>query len=160
MSHAEHTIMDPDEISEFLDSNSTGVLSMSTDQSPYSIPVSYGFDTNEVRFYFRLVSSDDSEKDRHLSETTEVTVVVCEESDRAETIRYRSVIARGPLRRIEREEMTVEHIKQYGLARRPLFDLWEPPSQELTVRLYVLDPTAMSGRSVTISPDQDGSPDS
>jgi hypothetical protein len=49
--------------------------------------------------------------------------------------------------------LTVEHIEQYGEAKRPLFEIWGESRRDLDVRLYRLEPDELSGRSIEIERD-------
>jgi uncharacterized protein len=56
--------LDPEERDKFLGTGGTGVLAFSStgDEPPHSVPVSYGYDSTESVFYFRLVAGRDNEK--------------------------------------------------------------------------------------------------
>lgn len=134
-----------------LSNNETGVLSLANENEPYAIPISYGYDAQNRRFYLRLVSTPESEKRQFLASSPETRLVVCE--DDGET--YESVVARGTLEEIPRDELTVDHIEQYGDAKRPLFEMWGESKQDLNVRLYQLDPETLSGRHIEVDRDTD-----
>jgi hypothetical protein len=122
----------------------TGVLSLARDDEPYAVPVSYGYDADARRIYLRLVSTPDSEKRRFLVDTPRASLVVYERADDG----YRSVVATGRLSEVEREELTVEHVEQYGDAKRPLFEVWDEGRPELNITLYRFDPEAIGGRQI------------
>ncbi|RXK46611.1 pyridoxamine 5'-phosphate oxidase family protein [Halorientalis pallida] len=124
----------------------TGVLSLARDDEPYAIPISYGYDADDRRFYLRLVSTPGSEKRQFLSSDPRVRLVVYENDDGV----YRSVVAVGRLEEIPRSELTVEHVEQYGEAKRPLFEIWGESRQDLDIQLYQLAPDGLSGRSVEV----------
>jgi len=63
------TEMDDESIRAFLSNQKTGVLGLPTDDVPYLLPMSYGFD-GESTLYFTFVGGPDSRK-RGLIERTE-----------------------------------------------------------------------------------------
>lgn len=147
----EQTELSPAALDEFLGRHETGVLALASDDEPYAIPISYGYDADERRFFLRLVSTPESEKRRYLeSEPTTRLVVYEEEGDV-----YRSAVIVGSLQEIPREELTVEHIEQYGEAKRPLFEIWGRSKPDLNVKLYQLVPEEISGRRVELDRDGD-----
>jgi nitroimidazol reductase NimA-like FMN-containing flavoprotein (pyridoxamine 5'-phosphate oxidase superfamily) len=113
---------------------------------PYAIPISYGFDPDERCFYLRLVSTPESEKRRFLASTPATRLVVYEEDGDT----YRSVVATGDLEEVPRSALTVDHVVQYGDAKRPLFEIWGEVERDLDVGLYVLDPEELSGRQIEV----------
>ena len=134
------------ETDALLGEHETGVLSLAREDEPYAVPISYGYDVKDQRFYLRLVSTPESEKRRFLRTSPNVTLVVYEEGDSV----YRSVIATGTLEEIQPEELTVEDVEQYGEAKRPLFEVWGTSKPSLNVRLYQLTPDSVSGRRIEV----------
>ncbi len=146
MSIAQETELGRKEVDDFLSARETGVISMARDSDPYAIPVSFGYDSSDRCFYLRLVSTPESEKRRYLASSPMVRLVVYDESGGE----YRSVVVKGSLEEITREELTAEHVEQYGDAKRPLFEIWGRDKSELDVELYRIDPDDVSGRLVEI----------
>ncbi|SEO58979.1 hypothetical protein SAMN04487948_103378 [Halogranum amylolyticum] len=142
----QQTKMTPAEIDEVLARHETGVLSLAQGDEPYAIPISYGYDPEERRFYMRLVSTPESQKRQFLSSSPSVRLVVYEEE--GET--YRSVIAEGSLDRITTDEMTTERIVQYGQAKRPLFEIWGESKRDLDIKLYELTADSLNGRRIEL----------
>lgn len=124
----------------------TGVLALSRDDEPYAIPISYGYDSTDRCFYLRLVSTPESEKRRFLSSVPSARLVVYEEDGDE----YRSVIATGTLSEVSQNDLTVEHIDQYGDAKRPLFEIWGESRPELDIHLYQFMPMEISGREIVV----------
>lgn len=145
----QETEMMRDETDALLGRHETGVLSLARDDDPYAIPISYGYDAEERVFYMRLVSTPDSEKSAFLSGTPDVRLVVYEEAGQT----YRSAVVTGVLEPVSRDELTPEHVVQYGDAKRPLFEIWGEARSELDIGLYVLRPTDISGRRIELDPD-------
>lgn len=147
----EETLLPDGETDALLARNETAVLSLARDSEPYAVPVSYGYDADQRRFYLRLVSNPESEKRRFLASKPHARLVVYEEDDPV----YRSVVATGTLDNIRRDELTVEHVEQYGEAKRPLFEVWGESLPDLNVRLYRLDPDELSGREAEMDREDD-----
>ena len=135
--------MSAEETDAFLGAHGTGVLSLARDDDPYAIPIAYGYDPSERRFYLRSVSTPDSDKRRFLGGDPQARLVVYEDGEV-----YRSVVAAGPLVRIDPESLTPADVEQYGSAGRPLFETWSEPTDELDIELYRLDAATVNGRAV------------
>lgn len=73
-------------------------------------------------------------------------LVIYEEGD----LLYLSVVATGTLEEIHRGNLTVEQIEQYGRAKRPLFEIWGEPSQDLKINLYQFAPDDLRGRPTEV----------
>ena len=142
----QETQLSREETDSILGRHETGVLSLAREDEPYAIPISYGYDTEACRFYLRLVSTPESEKRRFLASSPHARLVVYEEDDPI----YRSVVTIGTLNEVPREELTVEHIEQYGEAKRPLFEIWGESRRNLDIQLYQLEPDELSGRRIEI----------
>jgi len=147
MALEKQTEMSQSETDALLGRHETGVLSLARDDDPYAIPISYGYDADERTFYLRLVSTPDSEKRKFLSSNPDARLVVYEEAEPT----YRSVVVTGELVEVPRDAMTVEHIEQYGDAKRPLFEIWGDTKPELDIKLYELRTDSISGRHIEIS---------
>ncbi|GGN21902.1 pyridoxamine 5'-phosphate oxidase family protein [Halarchaeum nitratireducens] len=143
------TELSPDETDAILGRHETGVISLARDDDPYAIPISYGYDPDERTFYLRLVSSPESEKRQFLASAPAARLVVYEEE--ADT--YRSVVAQGQLQEIDRDDLSVEHIEQYGEAKRPLFEIWGEEKRDLDINLYRLVAETLSGREIIVERD-------
>lgn len=137
------------EVDAFLARHETGVLSLARDETPYAIPISYGFDEASRDAYLRLVSTPDSEKREFLGSDPRARIVVYEEDGDA----YTSVVGVGTLRRVDLDELTPESIAQYGETRRPLFEIWADGKADLDIDLYRFVPDSLTGRRVVIERD-------
>ncbi len=150
---AEETEMTESEINEVLSRHETGVLAIARADEPYAIPISYGYNADGQTFYLRLVSLPESEKRAFLDSSPEARLVVYEEVRGEETEAteiYRSIVATGSLEEIDPADLTVEHIEQYGEAKRPLFEIWGRSKQDLDIKLYELEPETLSGRRTSV----------
>ncbi|MFC7212711.1 pyridoxamine 5'-phosphate oxidase family protein [Saliphagus sp. GCM10025334] len=148
MSLAEETEMTATEIDDFLSRHETGVLALASDNTPYAIPISYGYDADSRSFYMRLVSTPESEKREFLDSAPEVRLVVYDERDGGRT--YHSAVAVGTLETIDPTDLTVEDVEQYGTAKRPLFEIWGESKANLDIQLYRFEPDHLSGRRTEI----------
>ncbi|ELZ87616.1 Pyridoxamine 5-phosphate oxidase family protein [Haloferax elongans ATCC BAA-1513] len=151
MSLDQQTELSSDAIDELLARHETGVLTLARSDEPYAIPISYGYDPESNRFYLRLVSTPESEKRQFLTSSPQARLVIYEEEGRT----YRSVIAEGTLNQVDPDEMTVEHIVQYGDAKRPLFEIWGETKRNLDIQLFELDAETLSGRKVVVDEDEE-----
>jgi len=149
----EETLLSEDEIDSFLGRHETGVISLAQEGKSYAVPISYGYDSSHRRFYLRLISNPESEKREFLKSTPHTRLVVYEEDDPV----YTSVVATGTLSETRQDELTVEHIEQYGETKRPLFEIWGESLPALNIRLYRLDPDELSGRRAEMERDADSS---
>jgi nitroimidazol reductase NimA-like FMN-containing flavoprotein (pyridoxamine 5'-phosphate oxidase superfamily) len=152
MTLAQETEMTPSEIDSFLGDHETGVLSLAKSENPYAIPISYGYDAETQTFYFRLVSTPESEKRRFLDSEPEARVVVYDEND--DGTLYESVVASGILEEIDPDSLSVEEIEQYGRAKRPLFEIWGQERDDLDIQLYEFEPAELNGRQTVVDRDE------
>ncbi|MFB6102348.1 MAG: pyridoxamine 5'-phosphate oxidase family protein [Haloplanus sp.] len=134
------------ETDSLLGRHETGVLSLARGDEPYAIPISYGYDAEHRLFYLRLVSTPQSEKRQFLASSPRARLVVYEEDGTS----YRSVVAVGTLEEIQRDQLTADHIEQYGEAKRPLFEIWGESKQDLDIKLYQFEPEDLTGRRIEI----------
>ena len=141
--------MTDEEVDDFLLGRQVGVLSLSQDSEPYSVPVTYYFDDETRRFYFRLILPPGSHKRRFLTKRPLSRLVVYEE----DPPRYRSVIARGRPREIGDGDVDLDYVEQFGSMMRPLFEMWSEPKPNLDIKLYEFDPTMITGRRIAVDPD-------
>lgn len=146
MALEKQTEMSRSETDALLGRHETGVLSLARGDDPYSIPISYGYDADDRRFYLRLVSTPESEKRAFLTSNPTARLVVYEEDEPT----YRSVVVTGTLVEIPRDEMTVEHVEQYGDAKRPLFEIWGESKPDLDIQLFELRTDTISGRHIEL----------
>lgn len=135
--------MEDDERDEFLGRSGTGVLSLSTsgDNSPHSVPVSYGYDPVEEAFYFRLAVGKESGKANPTDRGT--TFVTYGERGG----RWRSVVASGRLVSTTDESVSAESLA--GLERTeqiPIVGVFGEPTDRVDFEFYRLDPDRLTGR--------------
>jgi nitroimidazol reductase NimA-like FMN-containing flavoprotein (pyridoxamine 5'-phosphate oxidase superfamily) len=131
------------EIAEFLTSQGHGVLSFGG-ETPYGIPLSFGYDVLENRCIFQLISGPDSRKQASLAETKAVNLVTYEWSD---VDNWRSVVLDGELSPIEAEtpeaidaaEIFAEHGSVVGV------EVFDRPLERMDAEWYELRIETMQG---------------
>lgn len=142
MSDTESVTMDADERDAFLDTGGTGVLSFpsSDDESPHSVPVSYGYDGSETTFYFRLAVGPDSDKGDAAGRP--VTFVVYGQQDG----NWRSVIVEGHLERTTETSVATESLEGLRRVHIPLVDIFGRPARDVPFEFYRLVSEEMTSR--------------
>lgn len=93
MTKSTASALDDAAIEAFLESQSTGTLSLARENDSYAIPVSFTFAPENDDFYFRLGYAPGSRKREYIEATERGTFVVAAETDEG----WKSVIARGTL---------------------------------------------------------------
>jgi nitroimidazol reductase NimA-like FMN-containing flavoprotein (pyridoxamine 5'-phosphate oxidase superfamily) len=140
--------MDDEALAEFLAPGGTGVLSFSTgtDEPPYAIPVSYGYDGTGGRFFFRLAFPDGSGKVDVVE--SPVTFVTHRQPDG----RWRSAIATGTLEEVTDDDYDFTTLAGTWAVELPLVEMFERPTREVTFRYFRLVPDELTGREETTAP--------
>jgi len=131
-----------EELTAFLGNGGTGVISFSTssDDPPYSRPVSYGFDADAQSFHFRLAFPPGSEKESLVDEP--VSFVTHGQMDDG----WRSVVATGSLEDLSDEPYESGAVQERWGVDIPLVDVFEEPPEDLTFRQFRMVPDQLSGR--------------
>jgi nitroimidazol reductase NimA-like FMN-containing flavoprotein (pyridoxamine 5'-phosphate oxidase superfamily) len=130
----------------FLGTGGTGVLSLSTDEvaAPHAIPVSYGYDPVESAFYFRLAVGSDREKGD--LDGRAATFVVYGQDLQDEDGDWQSVIAKGRLTDIERDEVATDSLAALDRVDIPLVDIFGAPTTDVSFQFLRLVPDELSAR--------------
>lgn len=134
--------MDADERDAFLGNGGTGVISFPSPngESPHSVPVSYGYDSTETTFYFRLAVGSDSDKGdvagRH------VTFVVYGRQDDD----WQSVVAKGRLEATTEPSIATESLQGLQQVHIPLVDIFGRPVRDVPFEFYRLVPEEITAR--------------
>ena len=92
--------MDDEEIERFLSMQSMGVLGLPTEDEPYLIPLSYGFDGGSQLYFFYLVGEESRKAD--LSERADSASFLVYNAETA--FHWRSVFLTGTLRELSQDE--------------------------------------------------------
>lgn len=136
--------MSETEVAEFLERQGHGVLSFGGD-TPYGLPISFGYDVLENRCIFQLVLGDESKKRAYLDESDEVNLVAY---DWQHVDDWQSVIIDGHVRPIPDDgSEAVDAARVFSeLATAPSLTVFERPISELEPVWYELEIEAMTGR--------------
>jgi len=102
MSRLTASALDKPEIDAFLDTQSTGTLSLADSDDAYAVPVAFSFDEERRDIYFRLGYGPDSRKRQFIDATETATFVVADETAAG----WKSVVARGEVEHLS----TVENL--------------------------------------------------
>lgn len=136
--------MNDEERDEFLGNGGTGVASFpgEDDGAPYSLPVSYGYDTETGDFYFRLAFGPDTSKGDVVRDRTPVSFVTFEQSDDG----WRSVVATGKLHEVTEAAIDSDVVTAIRRIHIPLVDVFDRNPRELEFRFFQLDPEEVHGK--------------
>ncbi|NHX35727.1 MULTISPECIES: pyridoxamine 5'-phosphate oxidase family protein [Halolamina] len=134
--------MDEDERDAFLGAGGTGVLSLSTasGESPYAVPVSYGYDRSTGTFYFRLATDADGEKGE-LDDRRATFVTYGQPEDR-----WQSVVAEGRLEPTGEESIAIETLEGLGNVELQYVDVFDRPLEAVSFEFYRLVPDRIGAR--------------
>lgn len=142
MSQRPTVSLDADTVTEFLGTGGTGVLSLAAGADPpVSRPVSYGFDAETRRFYFRLATPPDSEKAAKLDGPASFVTYTETETG------WHSVVATGTLAPIEEEQVDSTLLEGLRRVHIPLFDVFERDVRDVPFQFVRLDPDTLTGRA-------------
>lgn len=130
--------MDADEIAQFLATQKTGVLGLPSDDGPYLVPITYGYDGNS-RLFFTFVLGASSRKES-LSERAESATFLVFRVD--SMFVWESVLLSGSIEPLPESE--------WDVALEELTDAWRPEIYEQAdlsrgVRIYAFDVEDRSG---------------
>lgn len=136
--------MNEEERAAFLGTGGTGVVSApaGADESPYSRPVSYGYDATEGEFYFRLAFDPESEKTGVVGDRRPVTFVTYDQTEDG----WKSVVVTGRLKEVTEAAIDSDVVQAIRRIHIPLVDLYERPPRELDFRFFQLATESVSGR--------------
>ncbi len=134
-------------IDAFLESQSTGTLSLAKENDSYAIPVAYTYAPESRDVYFRLGYAPGSRKREYIEATDDATFVVAARTETGWT----SVVARGRLK----HQNTVEDLSRHRLPgeavsqadrelKIPFYHVFEAPSETMFA-LVRLDARELTG---------------
>ena len=130
------------EMSAFLGNGGTGTLSFSTssDEPPFSLPVSYGYDADTAHFHYRLALSADGTKGQYLDRP--VTFVTHRRTDDG----WRSVVATGVLEDLGELPYESAARQERWAVDIPFVDVFEESPDDVTFGQFRLVPDELTGR--------------
>lgn len=133
------------EIDAVIEREGVGVLALSDDDVPYSLPMSYGYDRAGERFY--MMFGGDGRKTDYVNANDVASLTIVEREDYV----WRSVLVRGTIDRVTGGE---ERQAFAALATTATFpndlQVWGERLEDTNLVLYVLDVEERSGREFTI----------
>lgn len=142
MSQAHAVALSDEEIDSLLGTGGVGVISFADGDTPYSIPVSYGYDSEKKGLYVRFGFGPDSEKRRYIDDAVTASLVITDETVGG----WRSVVARGPLTKIIEPALDSHAAESVREVNIPFVTIYEQQPSTLEFELYRLDPDELSGR--------------
>lgn len=144
MADTRSVTMNDEERDEFLGAGGTGVVSFpqGADESPYTLPVSYGYDAENGDFYFRLAFGPDTSKGEVVTDRTPISFVTYEDTDAG----WRSVVATGKLHEVTEAAIDSEVVTAIRRIHIPLVDVFDRNPRELEFRFFKLDPKEFHGK--------------
>lgn len=131
--------MSDEDIANFLSSQGVGILALSTDDAPYVLPLSFGYD-GDRRLYFTFVTADGSQKARLSSEDRRASYLVYAAES---PFSWRSVVCRGTVERVPRSDWERHDEAMEDNAWHP--DLFERAFETEEILVYQFDIEEWSG---------------
>ncbi|WP_435157444.1 pyridoxamine 5'-phosphate oxidase family protein [Haladaptatus sp. DFWS20] len=134
--------MDEEERNEFLMTGGTGVISFSagTEESPYTLPVSYGYDATSTRFYFRLASGPNSKKEEVIDRP--ISFVTYDKTEEG----WCSVGVTGRLKEVAEADIDSDIVQGIRHVDIPIVDVFDRHPREVSFRFFHLDPDQLTSR--------------
>jgi nitroimidazol reductase NimA-like FMN-containing flavoprotein (pyridoxamine 5'-phosphate oxidase superfamily) len=136
------TVLATDEINQRLADGGTGVLSVAKNDTPYSIPVSFGYDPETSQLFFRLGFTPESDKHEFITDGTDARLVLYENTGGV----WRSIIVTGSLHELTPADIDNRVARNLRRATPPLYSIWDAPTDSIEFRIYELQLTSISGR--------------
>lgn len=135
--------MDDKERDAFLGVGGTGVIAFASepDESPHTVPVSYGYDAETTAFFFRLAVGGGSEKANVIDRPVSFTTYEHEEDG------ARSVVASGTLEPTTESDIATETLAALQRVQIPIVDIFGQPPAQVDFEFYRLVPDAIEGRA-------------
>ncbi|MFB6122213.1 MAG: pyridoxamine 5'-phosphate oxidase family protein [Haloferacaceae archaeon] len=142
MSDSRRVEMSDAEVDDFLGRRGTCVLALANDDTPYAVPVSYGYVPDASRFYLRLGSTDGGEKRAFVEPSARARIVVHDRTAEG----WKSAVARGRLETLADEDLTVDVVEHLSEAELPHFEMWPVSKREVEFSIVRLDADDVTGR--------------
>jgi hypothetical protein len=100
------TPMNTDDIDDLLEGKGWGILSLANDDEPYSVPVSFGFDGEDIYFVF-LEDSPEGRKFAFLDDGKTSRLLVTDVKGRFD---WQSIAVTGPTREVAHDTDEWDHL--------------------------------------------------
>lgn len=137
------TTMSDKEVDNFLQSEGYGILALDGN-SPYAIPMSYGYDSDERVLYVHMATYAGSEKQARLEASNDVSLVVSR-YDRPD--RWGSVVVDGTLSRLSDDAVRERNVLEaFASSELASVDVFNRDLSEISFEWYVLEPSTIEGR--------------
>jgi nitroimidazol reductase NimA-like FMN-containing flavoprotein (pyridoxamine 5'-phosphate oxidase superfamily) len=133
--------MDSLEITDFLDTQQTGVLSLARENDGYAIPLSFAYEENEQNFYLRLGYGSRSTKREFVDAVDRASFLVYDHTDDG----WKSVLARGYLDELSETTAESAGIQAAQNMKIPYFQVHGEDSGNLEFTIVRMDVTELTG---------------
>jgi hypothetical protein len=138
--------LERDEIDEILVRRGIGVLAMVDDGQPYAIPMSFGYDTDQMVFPMQWGGGHKSRKSQAIDSNSNVCLTVYEQDDDDKAI-WRSIVITGEIYEIEDEHKEQAYASLAANAEFPAdLGVWGIPFEDVQFRLFGLQTGNCTGR--------------
>ncbi|MUW14220.1 pyridoxamine 5'-phosphate oxidase family protein [Halorubrum sp. CBA1125] len=138
--------LDRDEIDEILVRRGIGVLAMIDHGQPYAIPMSFGYDADQMVFPMQWGGGDQTRKNQVIDSNPQVCLTVYEQDKNDEAI-WRSVVITGEIYEIDEADRERSYASLAANAEFPPdFGVWGVPFDDVEFRLFGLDTKDCTGR--------------
>lgn len=139
-----------DEIDEMLTRNGIGVLGLANDGQPYTIPMSFGYDGDEMTFPMQWGTGYDGRKERYAEANTNVSFTVYEQDPDNPQL-WRSIVITGTLYEIDEEDEERAFASLAANAEfAPDLGVWGVPFEDVEFRLFGLSVDECNGRAFSV----------
>lgn len=123
-----------------------GVLAMIDDQQPYAIPMSFGYDADQMVFPMQWGGGYQGRKNQIIESNPNVCLTVYEQ-DSDDAAIWRSVVITGELHEIQEEDMDKAYASLAANAEFPAdIGVWGIPFEEVEFSLFGLRMDTCTGR--------------
>lgn len=133
--------MDGIEITEFMQDQQTGVLSMGKDDEGYGIPVSFAYDDADPAVYLRLGYGPNSQKREFVEATDRVSLAVYDHTDEG----WKSVVVEGEIEHLTESTLESSVLESVRDLEIPFVRVFDRDSDQLEFRIARIDVGAING---------------
>jgi nitroimidazol reductase NimA-like FMN-containing flavoprotein (pyridoxamine 5'-phosphate oxidase superfamily) len=124
---------------------------MVDDGQPYAIPISFGYNADEMVFPMQWGSGETSRKNRAIESNSSVCLTVYERDDERPAV-WRSVVITGEIHEIRAENSEEAYASLAANAEFPTdLGVWGVPFDEVEFRLFGLSTENCTGREFAVA---------